>query len=265
MKTISSLYRRIHLGLMRRSETSCQAAATSGKPLFVMSLHKSGSHLLKNVLNALGYETFFIPGAPNLESAKHAPANAYLSTVHRLPCDDVRCACARGEVKIVLNVRDPRDIFLSTIDYFDWTRKETAFEHVNFYRTAYRYAFKDRHELALAILNSRTLGDYPYTLQNQFESCLVLYFHPSVLAVKYEALLPAPCDSRSTQETKRICDYLEIDYPPAIESIAINAVARGSRTFNVAKTQRWKTELEPELLEMFMEKHGHVVRALGYD
>jgi hypothetical protein len=250
---------------MRRSQETAQATGTGNKPLFVMSLHKSGTHLLKNVLNTLGYETYAIPGAPTLESAKHAPANSYLTTTHRLPCDDVRCACARGEAKIILNVRDPRDIFLSTIDYFDWTRKETAFEHVNFYRSAYKHAFKDRHELALAILNSRTLGDYPYTLQNQFESCLVLYFHPSVLTVKYEALLPKSGDSTSVEETKRICDYLEIPYPEKVESVATGAVARGSRTFNVAKVQRWKTELEPPLLEMFMDKYGHIVRSLGYE
>jgi len=270
IKHIAGLYARVHRKLLRIADTvspTSVARRVNRPPLFVFSLHKSGTHLLRNILESLGFGLYSTDGSrPDMSHALLANPSQYISTVHRLPGDDVRVACAKGEARIILNIRDPRDIFLSTIDYFDWTRPDTAFAHVNFYRQAYSRAFPSRRSLALAILEDRTLGDYPYTISAQLQACQVLYFHPSVLSVKYEdfmACLESTCNPAS-HPVSRICEYLQIDVPKDIGELVRRAVTRGSRTMNVGRADRWRVDLDPDLIGRFQERHGQVIRSLGY-
>lgn len=117
------------------------------------------------------------------------------------------------------------------------------------------------------MLNDFTLGDYPYTLSNQLNTCIVLFHHLSVLTIRYEDLQAhsSPLISiEASHPIARICRYLSIDVPADSGSIIFRAKNMGSRTMNVGRSGRWKTELDPMLLRAFEEKHGKAIELLGY-
>lgn len=250
-------------------QAGCVSVTEPACSCYVFTIKKSGTHLLRQILEQLGitcidrldYTVRELP-EPAAESA-----DAFVLS-HRLPSRRWRGRCHAGEAKIIINIRDPRAVYLSLLDFYDWGRPLSAsgMHAVEFRRESCRLAFKDREALGVALLEDELLDDDPFTPWLNFQRARTLFYHPSVLKIRYEDFFPAVGRRGPTEENVvvRICRYLGRPAPAEPEQFVTRAVGAPSLTRNAALPERWRTELSPRLLRAFMDRHGDLVREFGY-
>lgn len=187
---------------------------------------------------------------------------------HRLPARRWRGRCHAGDAKIIMNLRDPRAVYLSLLDFYDWACPLSAkgMHTVEFRREACRAAFKNREALGMALLEDELLDDDPFTPWLNFRRARTLFYHPGVLKIRYEDFFSTKQSPEHGDENVplRICRYLRKPIPDAPERLMKQALGAPSITKNVARPERWRTELSPHLLRAFMDKHGDLVKEFGY-
>jgi hypothetical protein len=269
-----SLLRRIGASA---EQTGYSSATETGCSCYVFSVKKSGTHLLRLTLEQLGMTCIDRLDYAACEFQKPTPESTDTFVLsHRLPSRRWRGRCNAGDAKIIMNIRDPRAVYLSLLDFYDWRRPLSAtglhtvefpgMHAVEFRREAYRFAFKDRETLGLALLQDELLDDDPFTPWLSFRRARTLFHHPSVLKIRYEDFFSTGGRRGPTGEnvTLRICRYLDGPAPADPEQLVARVVGAPTLTRNVALPDRWRTELSPRLLRAFMDRHGDLVREFGY-
>ncbi len=236
---------------------------------YMFSLKKSGTHLVRNVLGELGLaciDRLDYAGAEAVAPTA-VPGGSFVLS-HRLPPQKWRGQCQAGSAKIIMSLRDPRAVFLSLLDFYDWTRPLSApgMHTVEFRRESCRHAYRDREELGLALLEDELLDDDPFTPWLNFRKSRTLYYHPGVLKLRYEELAAANggSDPSCDHPISRVCTYLGLAAPQDPAATLQKAVHASSPTMNVGVPDRWRTALSPHLLSAFMARHGELVREFGY-
>ncbi len=256
----------------RRSHVAAEPSgllASQPAACYVFSLKKSGTHLVRNLLVELGLtciDQLDYAGAEAV-APDAAPGGSFVLS-HRLPPQQWRGRCQAGEAKIIMSLRDPRAVFLSLLDFYDWTRPLSAsgMHTVEFRREACRHAYQDREELGLALLGDELIDDDPFTPWLNFRKSRTLYHHPGVLKLRYEELAGmtgVPAIS-TDHPVSRICSYLGLAAPQDRDAVLHQAVHASSPTMNIGVPDRWRTALSPQLLNAFMARHGDLVREFGY-
>jgi hypothetical protein len=236
---------------------------------YVFTIKKSGTHLLRNVLEQLGMACInrLDYTAPSIPNPALTHRDAFVLS-HQLPSRPWRAGCQSGSAKIIMNLRDPRAVFLSLLDFYDWNRPLSAKEMhtVEFRREACRSAFRDREALGLALLEDELLDDDPFTPWLNFRRARTLFHHPGVLKVRYEDFFQPMQDSTQAAENVvgRICQYLAKPVPREPAKLTSKALCTHSPTRNIARPERWRTELSPRLLSAFMDRHRDLVQEFGY-
>jgi len=261
-----------HFSQRFRPHSSAETPAVSASrpaACYVFSLKKSGTHLVRNVLDQLGLSCIDQLGYAGTEAVAPAavPSKSFVLS-HRLPPQQWRGQCQAGIAKIIMSLRDPRAVFLSLLDFYDWNRPLSAsgMHTVEFRRESCRRAYKDREELGLALLQDELLDDDPFTPWLNFRKSRTLYHHPGVLKLRYEELattargLPVSPD----HPVSRVCTYLALAAPQDPAAVLHQAVHASSPTMNIGIPDRWRTALSPQLLNAFMARHGDLVREFGY-
>lgn len=249
----------------------CPREAKTETACYVFTIKKSGSHLIRNVLRELNLRCIdcLAPGsAARIDPPQHSCAPAAFVLSLERPSIVWRGNCQQGKAKIIFNIRDPRAVFLSLLDFYDWSVPlGTAGLHtVEFRRAACRNAFKSREELAMALIDDEELDDDPYTPWINFRRSRALLHNPNVLKIRFEELAVAPDTARSGEEhpVARICDYLGLERPLHLAQVTGRALSADSITKNVGDPERWRRSLSPEIVAAFMAKHGDIVREYGY-
>jgi hypothetical protein len=236
---------------------------------YVYTIKKSGTHLVRNVLMELGQACLdcLAPGTAERVGPSATPTSTFLLSLER-PTLGWRAACQQGDVKLVFNIRDPRAVLLSLLDFYDWEvpLRSPGLHTVEFRRAACREAFKSREALGLAILDDETLDDDPFTPWLNFRRSRALFHHPGVFKVRFEDLAAGADPSPRVEDhpVTVLCRHLGLRPPPHPHEVVRRAFASGSITKNVGAADRWRTALPPSLLEAFMAKHGDIVREYGY-
>jgi hypothetical protein len=247
------------------AQDECSLASEEAAACYVFTIKKSGTHLLRNLLVQLGMsclDRLDYTDPQIIEPAPRGQGGFVLS--HRFPSRRWRARCQTEEAKIIMNLRDPRAVFLSLLDFYDWSRPLSAggMHTVEFRRAACRAAFKDREALGFALLEDELIDDDPFTPWLNFRRSRTLFHSPSVLKVRYEDFFAATEGEESL--LPRICLYLGRQVPENHEALRKKAFDVPSPTKNVAIHDRWRTELPPNLLKAFMAKHGDLVQEFGY-
>lgn len=253
------LFRRITRSGSRAARSSC----------YVYSIKKSGTHLIRNVLVELGQAcinclTFGAAGGvvPSAE-----PTGSFVLSLER-PSQPWRASCQQGGARLIFNLRDPRAVFLSLLDFYDWTLplRTPELHTVEFRRASCRESFKSREELGFALLEDETLDDDPFTPWLNLHRSRALYHHPGILKVRFEELASSTNSTWHGEDhpVLRICRHLGLQVPEQPHEVVRRAVSSGSITKNVGNADRWRTALPKPLLDAFMAKHGDIVRELGY-
>ena len=250
---------------------ACSREAKTEAACYVFTIKKSGSHLIRNVLQELNLRCIdcLAPGsAARIDPPQRSGAPEAFALSLERPSIFWRGSCQQGRAKVIFNVRDPRAVFLSLLDFYDWNVPlgTTGLHTVEFRRAACRNAFKSREELAMALIDDEELDDDPYTPWINFRRSRALYHHPNVLKVRFEELVACADQSARLEEhpVSRICRYL--DLPPSQDPHVVirRALAADSVTKNVGDPDRWRHRLPRPVLEAFMAKHGDIVREYGY-
>lgn len=187
---------------------------------------------------------------------------------HRLPSHHWRSMCQAGEARVIMSIRDPRAVFLSLIDFYDWRvpLPNPDWRMIEFRRQSYRRAYATREMLALALLEHELLDDDPYTPWLNFRRSRTLLHSPSVLKIRYEDFF-APLGSLQSEDgsiVSRVCRYLERPVPSNPAEILDRTLKSSTPTRNSGLPSRWRNELSPVLLKAFMQKHGDLVKDFGY-
>lgn len=246
-------------GFIPEAQSSC----------YVFTIKKSGTHLLRFLLEELGMNCIDCLDYEPVPSTEVVPGDESAFVLsHRMPSRRFRGSCHARWAKIIMNVRDPRAVFLSLLDFFDWNRPLSAnrWYPVMFRRDSCRAAFKDRDTLAMALLEDELIDDDPFTPWLTFRRSRTLFHSPDVLKVRYEDFFSKEGGSAGSEENVvvRICRYLGRPVPSDSGQLVLRAVGAPTLTRNAAKPDRWRTELPPHLLAAFMGKHGDLVREFGY-
>jgi hypothetical protein len=257
--------------LLRTGASAVQSGSSSATEpacsCYVFTIKKSGTHLLKNVLEELGMTCidrlgyFEEPLPTNL-----LQSGTSFALSHFRPSQALRGMCQNGEARIIMNLRDPRGIFLSMIDFFDWRMPLAASEWwpVRFRRESFKHSCATREQLAEAILDDELHDDDPFTPWLNLRQSMAIFHNPSVLKIRYEDFFPEGRGDSETNPVLRICRYLSLPEPSNAEAMLALAKSHESPTLNAGIPERWRRELSPTLLRAFMEKHGDLVRKLGY-
>lgn len=236
---------------------------------YVFTIKKSGTYLLRHILESLDMTCVdrLDYTAPSIPEPLLPGRDAFVLS-HELPSRPWRAGCQSGKAKIIMNLRDPRAVFLSLLDFYDWERPLSAqgMHTVEFRREACRSAFKDREALGLALLEDELLDDDPFTPWLNFRRARTLFHHPGVLKIRYEDFFPEKQGTASEAENVvvRISRYLGKSVPAEPENLMRQTLRAPSLTKNVARPERWRTELSPQLLRAFMDRHGDLVEEFGY-
>lgn len=240
-------------------------------PVYVHVPRKAGTHLLRALCEALGMRCHSLltadaaTGAVPRISSRESRQGLVFALANVPPPRSYEGECEAGRTKIVLGIRDPRAVFLSTVDFLDHRvpLPSPDWHPVQFYRTALSKACATREHLARALLDPTWLPGNPFDVGTQFARCRLLYHHPRVLTIRYEDLVNAA--AVGTDSPLRIaCDYLGLTPPTDGACLLQKVIGSSTATKNKGVPDRWRTELPPEILNAFMDRYRGIVEEFGY-
>jgi hypothetical protein len=242
--------------------------------LVVVSLHKSGTHLVLRLIEALGYQRRYfddvlIPKVriepPAVFLAGLEPNAAYF--LHECPVDGfprnfLEHWRANNDPLFVYQYRDPRAVLLSQVNYLRRSHRGREFSN-----TAYHVMFSDvlaaqrteRDALSVAI---DCMGDY---LLKSFLGSVWMLHHPNVLTLSYERLVGAEGGGSALEqagEVARLLQHLGIEGNP--QQIAARLYDPSQRTFHRGTADSWKQLYTREQLEQFESRYGHLLDIYSY-
>jgi hypothetical protein len=163
---------------------------------------------------------------------------------------------------LVLNYRDPRDAFVSMINFLERRTKEG---YGNFYEA----------DIFSTILASKpgwpekidyALRDPSFLGRDQFEKALWLLHHPKVCKVRYEDLVgPRGGGSRQRQvdAVDRVLRHFGSDRDA--EAVADRVYNPDSWSFYQGRTGGWRDRFTERNLARFTEQFGDVLAQYGYE
>ena len=259
------------------------------KAIVVVSLHKSGTNLIKMPLIACGLDVggHGIAESYNRFWFKECTLRAYFAA--RNDMGSLRTELASrffkkagsmwgpdviflhwlqrgkhllkwqkaGSPKIIFHYRDPRAITVSLYHYLLGTQVTDS----------HPYAMMSKIVKSLPDKESRFQylidGAAPY--YDDIRESVWLRFHPDVLCTSYEALVGSSgggCDLSQKQSLGLLLDSLDLRHKQEAALAALNT--RSSRTFRSGNAHDWRDEFPEALLGRFEKRHGDIIEALGY-
>jgi hypothetical protein len=242
--------------------------------LVVVSLHKSGTHLILLLIEALGYQRRYFDDAliakvrvepPAVFMAGLEPNAAYF--LHECPLDGfprqfLEHWRASNDPLFVYQHRDPRAVLLSQVNYLRRSHRGREFSN-----TAYHVMFSDvlaaqpteSDALSVAI---DCMGDY---LLKSFLGSVWMLHHPNVLSLNYERLVGAEGGGSAieqSEEVARLLHHLGIEGNP--QQIAARLYDPSQRTFHRGNANGWQQIYTREQIERFESRYGHLLDVYGY-
>jgi hypothetical protein len=234
------------------------------KRIMMVSLQKSGTHLLMNILQQAGLSAVGVSKDCQLGDFKGLRENEYLWS-HFAPGDSVLMALEEKQpIYIIFNYRDPRDVLVSWFHWMHPKSEKSMHSCIAYMKKVYAH-FSDAEIMDFFIRNEK-FREVEYNPIEHFRWCRVLYFHPRVLKVRFEDLIGANGggnDKAQIQTIESIFKYLEIDGIDA-RAVAAKAFDKKSATFRKGQIGQYKEELTAAQLKLFNELHGDIVSQYGY-
>lgn len=163
--------------------------------------------------------------------------------------------------KIILNIRDPRDVMVSFVNYL-CGRTGRGFGNFAGYQVMSRVlnkfdSFEERLTYALEDVNFPGHGD--------LRDLYWLFKHPYVCTVRFEELVgPNGGGSREEQveAINRILTHLNVREDPA--ELAEKVYNPRAFTFHKGKSGSWREHYTPRQLDLFERRFGEILDLFGY-
>lgn len=239
--------------------------AQSSKKILIVSLQKSGTHLIKRIMDEAGFQGMGVGEGCKLSDFDGVKNKQYLWS-HFTPSDEIQIVLEEDKepLYIIFNYRDPRDVLASWFYWLHPKSKKSMHPHQDYMKKVYSN-FTDDELIKIFIRNDK-FRRVEYNPIEHFRLSRALYFHPGVLKVRFEDLVGSSgggSDEQQLETVRGIFNYLEINNIDAIK-IARNAFDNKSATFRKGRIGGYREILTNEQLRLFNELHGDILRQYGY-
>ncbi|MBI5557984.1 MAG: sulfotransferase domain-containing protein [Deltaproteobacteria bacterium] len=238
-----------------------------GPKVLLNSIPKAGTHLLERALDQFplirnaGQKTLMAPQELEnhilqkiLSIKKGQFLNAHLQA-HPLLLQKL----SESDIKILLMIRDPRDVALSRVKYvvnIDRTHKTTH----------YLAGLKDDNERLEASI--RGIPGILLPVHEIFERFAPWLEHPNVIICRFEDLVGESGGgnkNRQIQLVKKLILFLELEVEEKkIELIADKIFSPKSSTFNKGAIGGWKNIFNTNHKKMFLDTGREILELYGY-
>lgn len=230
-----------------------------GRACMAASIPKSGTGLLRKLLTHLSY-TVPTPSA-NRDGSLPAVSAGEFIIAHFHGSDSMfNVAQARG-TKVILIIRDPRDVAVSMYYYFG-----------KGYAQELGIPFEERDTILSNIIQYWYRAGKPApkqpSMQNTYESFLRWQQYPDAYITSFEKLIgPRGGGSEQLQkeEILRIAHFLEIPLTDADVKKVVENLFGGTSTFREGKIGAWKDHFTQTHVAQFKEASGNLLIRLGYE
>lgn len=163
--------------------------------------------------------------------------------------------------KIILNIRDPRDVMVSFVNYLSgYTGRGygnfSEFQAISRVLDSFD-SFEEKLTYALEDINFPGHGD--------LRDVYWLFKHPYVCTVRFEELIgPRGGGSREQQikAVERVLTHLNIDEDP--EALAEKVYNPSAFTFHKGKTGSWREHYSAQQYDLFEKRFGEILNLFGY-
>ena len=184
---INGLHRRLVKFLEGNMKSIDLDDSKSGKVIFVLSLHKSGTHLITNILKQFGLRRK--SGGKNVSASAFncLHADEYLQT-HYNPSQEIFDLIELGKIKTVFHYRDPRDVVVSKFNWQHPKNKKSTNVTREFLKKVHN-RFKDDQEFLQFIIKGEQHIPHEINFVEQFKLSRGLLFHPNVFKTTFETLI----------------------------------------------------------------------------
>ncbi len=245
-----------------------------------MSLPKTGTHLIGELLKALGYKMYGPTNPDGFGELLTPEIQETLATApHLLPPDTclvyhtLELASIPNELAlqwhrtgipaILFNYRDPRDVICSYVRFLtrDTHGKSFLATPTQLAHSAILSSIEDQDERLM-----HAICDTTFPAHHAFESSTWLLHHPMVLNVTFERLVGAAgggSDEVQLEQIAAIMEHVKIRDDPA--RYAGKIFRRDTPVFSRGQIGAWRHELKPQHLEAFNERFGHLLEPYGYE
>jgi len=247
--------------IKRLNRSDRRERAASG--LFVMSLHKSGTHLINHVLEQLSLKMVSSGPGTGASAFRSLEDKEYVWSHHN-PGQDVFDLIETGEVKAIFHFRDPRDVVVSR---FHWQHPDnTIVTNVSreFMKKVHA-RFKDDQDFLQFIIRGEMHAPHEISFVDQYRLSRGLLFHPNVFKTNFETLVGSKGGGSDAAQIKMIGDllnYLELD--DDAQEIGRRAYSTESVTFDTGQIGRYKEVFSEETEHLFQKLHGDLLKDYGY-
>ena len=255
----------VHRRIVRFLEAKVQVSmGTHRKPIMVISLHKSGTHLIENILKQVGLISKpagedFLPSV-----FRGLQPNEYIRS-HFTPSQAVYDMIEKGEVYTIFHYRDPRDVIVSRFNWQHPKNKKVTNVTREFLKKVHSH-FKNDQEFLQFIMRGEKHIKHEIDFSDQFRLSRGLLFHPNVFKTNFETLIgpKGGGDYNSQIEMIRnLLKYLKLEGDP--EQIAKKAFSEQAETFHKGQIGAYKYFFSQETEDLFNELHGDILRDYGYE
>lgn len=233
----------------------------ANRPLFLISIPKSGTHLLYKLAEALGYargivhEEFPVPGqwyCVEYSNSHTVARDFFVDTVRRAPYGNRHHAFTNAPAVFIY--RHPLDVLVSEANYYHRDGK-TAFagylSGLSFEQRAHRLL---EDPWLLGSLRDRIAGFSPW-----------LDF-PNVIPVSFEELVGTEGGGTLEDQLRLIWSLqLKLQVPGAPRVYADQIFDRESPTFYQGRAGAWRSSLSAEHLARFRALNQDFMNVFGYD
>lgn len=247
--------------------------------LVLVSVPKSGTHLVSRLTDAMGYRLMWrlFHEVPEVEERRGGPMDPEMTpygrclVVHRMSEERqssyFREAWAKRSIQVVLHVRDPRDVLLSALDYL-LHKRQLAMPLPGIFKLMDRVQSMGDRARQLEFLMDEDacvlLG--PLHPIRVFRDMRYLRGHPGCLSLRFEDLVGAwgrGCDRRRLETVAQALYWAGSDRDAA--EAAIRLYNPGEPMYNRGDLGRWRDEMSEPLLRRFAGLYGDVLADYGYE
>lgn len=237
------------------------------KKILIVSIQKSGTHLIEEMFKSLGYKAVRVGENFNVEKFKKCKKKEYFFS-HFIPNDQVLLELYSNpnEYGIIYNFRDPRDTLTSKVNWNHSSNDKITHPMREFMKDVYsRFSKK---ELLDRFIDSDKIRPNEYDIMEYFSLGRILLFSSSILNVRFEDLIGEKGGGSFEMQkivVKNILQYIGLSYKEdEMLKVCGKLYNPNATTFTKGSLKSYLTFFSEEQIQRFNAKHNKILIDYGY-